>query len=87
MNYIVLIGVVGLGVWTAVLAIKKKPTLSQRYQKLFPTWLDIIIFSIGLAGICFWKYMMPELNTALAIVMAGFWGHVTFPNKERFVEW
>ena len=84
MNYCVLSVLVGLGLWDIYLSAKDKPTLSQMYQKLLPTWADLIVFACGLTGLCFWKYYWPELDFTLAVVMAGFFGHVTFPNKERY---
>jgi len=84
MNYIILVISLFFLTTTIILAILGRETLSQRYQKWLPTWADMIIFGVGLVGLCFWKHYMPELDFALAVVMAGFWGHVTFPNKERY---
>lgn len=87
MNYIVLsISLVLLGI-TIYLSIRGRDTLSQRYQKLFPTWFDMIVFGVGLIGMCFWKHYYPQLHNGLVVFLCGFWGHITFPNKERFTSW
>lgn len=84
MNYIVLaICLILLGI-TTYLELKGKPTLSQQYQKIFPTWLDVIFFAIGILGLTIWRHYCSELHIALYGYMCGFWGHVTFPNKERY---
>jgi len=84
MNYIILAILLIIGGYDLYLAIRDRTTLSQAYQKLFPTWIDIIFFTAGLIGLCYWKDKMPELDFRLMVVMAGFWGHITFPNKERY---
>ena len=84
MNYVVLVILLAVGIYNLSLSIRKMPTISQMYQKIFPTWFDIMVFVIGETGICIWKHYCPELDSSLMVWMAGFFGHVTFPNKERY---
>ncbi|HDY66666.1 MAG TPA: hypothetical protein ENH85_02620 [Candidatus Scalindua sp.] len=84
MNYIILVILLIIGVFDMFLSFTKQRTISQAYQMIFPTFIDIIIFTAGLVGICVWHYFKPELDFSLAVVMAGFFGHITFPNKERY---
>ncbi len=72
------IGIVGLVV-TAVLALQKKMTLSQRAQKLFPRKIDWFIGIIGMMILCY----LP-IDRTLSIFWAGFWGHIWIANKERY---
>jgi hypothetical protein len=50
MNYILLAIVIPIGVYDIILAIKDKTTISQAYQKLLPTWADIIVFHLRKQG-------------------------------------
>jgi len=72
---IFLIAVVAL--YDIVLIMQYKPTISQAYQKLFPTWLDVIILIPVVVGICF----LP-ISYVLRILLGVVAGHVFFPNKE-----
>lgn len=81
MNYVILAGLIATGVYDVILSVKDKETLSQQYQKLFPTWIDIIILAANLTLLCF----LP-IHPALKIWMAGISGHICWPNKERFAK-
>ncbi len=80
MNYLILAILILIGGYDVYLSIKKHPTLSQQYQKLLPTWQDVIVLAFLLAGLCF----MPEIHPALRIWMGGILGHIVWPNKERY---
>ena len=83
MNYAFLVvGIAGL-ITTGVLAILKKPTLSQRAQALYPRWLDWIIGIVGVGVLCF---LQPyhHLNIWLFGYWCCFWGHIWIANKERY---
>lgn len=84
MNYIILVILLIIGGLDVFLSATGQRTISQAYQMIFPTFIDIIIFTTGLVALCVWHHFRPELDFSLAVVMAGFWGHVTFPNKERY---
>ncbi|KKM61556.1 hypothetical protein LCGC14_1530480 [marine sediment metagenome] len=84
MNYVILTILLAAGIFDIFLSVTARTTISQAYQKLFRTWIDIGIFAAGLAGLCVWHYYQPELDFTLAVVMAGVWGHIVFPNKERY---
>ncbi len=84
MNYTILTIGVGILIYDAVLAAKGKTTISQWCQKLFPTWVDWIIGITGWIVLCFVNYFWPEFDFALAIFIAGFWGHIWLANRERY---
>lgn len=81
MNYVLLIMLIATGVYDLYLVIKKHPTLSQQYQKLFPTWLDLcfmgLILYTLLAG---FPWMDYRIKTVIAMIV----GHIFWPNKERY---
>jgi hypothetical protein len=84
MNYIVLTILLIIGAIDAFLALTHQRTMSQALQMLFPTAIDIGIFVAGLVVICLWKWIQPELDFSIAVVISGFWGHIWFPNQERY---
>ena len=81
-NYVILAGLVAVGIYELKLIKDKKPTISQQYQKLFGSLVDMVIFVVGLVGICLVNWYLFKIDLTLAVVIAGFWGHVTFANKE-----
>lgn len=54
------------------------PTISQAYQELFPTRVDLAILATVTAGIC----LLP-IWPALRVVMGVAAGHVFWANRER----
>jgi len=80
LNLTVLAALIVIGVYDIWLCIQKRPTLSQRYQKLFPTFVDVAFLGIILVGLCFLWFIHP----ALRIWVAGIAGHICWPNKETF---
>ena len=85
MNYVLLILGIGLLIYDGILAAKDKTTISQACQKLFPRGID---WGIGIGGwfalILAKAYWYPELDFALSVIWAGFWGHIWIANKERY---
>lgn len=81
MNYVILVLLIAVGVYDLYLALKKHPTLSQQYQRLLPTWMDVILFGCILFNMltCFmW------VDWRLKVVIMGIIGHIVWPNKERY---
>ncbi len=84
MNYVILaIGIVIL-IYDGILASKDRTTISQRCQEFFPTIVDWFVGVGGWIGLCIIKHYFPEFDFALAVFIAGFWGHIWIPNKERY---
>ncbi len=81
MNYIVLILLIATGIYDLYLVVKKHPTLSQQYQRLLPTWVDMIIFGIVLYSLLTGHMWM---DWRLKVAIMGIIGHVVWPNKERY---
>jgi uncharacterized membrane protein SirB2 len=86
MNYIVLAVLVAIGVYDLYLVFTKQATLSQRYQRLFPAWLDTIIFALGIFVICYLHKIFPQIDFTIWAIMLAFFGHLTFANKETYKE-
>ena len=80
MNYVILALLIGVEIFDIYLSLKDQPTISQEYQKLLPTWQDIIVLAMALTSLCFLEAVHP----ALRIWIAGILGHVFWPNKERY---
>jgi len=80
MNYVILTVLALVTIYNIFLSMNKRATLSQRYQKLLPTWADMIILGAILTGLCF----LPMIHPALRIWIAGICGHICWPNKERY---
>jgi hypothetical protein len=66
----------GYDVW---LILAGKETISCRFQRYFPTWVDMILLVAVVIGI----YMLPIL-CGLKVLLATLAGHVFFPNRERW---
>lgn len=83
MNYIILILLIIIGLYDLYLVVRKHPTLSQRYQRLLPTWADMIVF-----GLMMWTLLAhhPWMDWRLKVVMAGIIGHIVWSNRERYGE-
>lgn len=79
MNYVILAMLIVVGGFNIGLSLEGHPTISQRYQKLFPTWLDMIILALVLIVLCF----LP-IHPALKVWIASLCGHICWPNKERY---
>lgn len=69
-----------VGIYDIILVMRKKKTLSQQYQALFPRWLDYVIL-ISSATLT-WKLFGPEVF-AIAITYIVI-GHVVWANRERY---
>lgn len=84
MNYVILaIGIIILA-FDGYLAAKDRKTISQWCQELLPTWADWIVGVAGWIGLCVIKHYWPEFDAALMVFLAGFWGHIWLPNRERY---
>lgn len=69
-----------VGIYDAILAIQKKETLSQQYQKLFPRWVDYII--LVASAVLTWAFFGPEVfSIAISYIVIG---HVVWANRERY---
>ena len=81
MNYVVIALLVVVGIYDIYLAVKKHPTISQQYQALFPTWMDMII-----CGLVMYTLIAhhPWLDWRLKVLIAGIIGHVVWSNSERY---
>ena len=76
LSILVIVG--GFDLW---LVIMKRPTISHRYQAIFPTWIDLIIL-IGLVIlIC-----KLSISSTIKILYGVIAGHIAWPNKERYGE-
>lgn len=69
-----LVAVIDLG-----LVYLRQPTISQRYQAMFPAYMDIFILCLLVPGICVLAVSVP-----LKVVLGVLLGHVLFPNKELY---
>ena len=56
-----------------------KPTISQEYQKLFPSYIDLLIAIPVVVSVYF-----ISVNLVVKLVLIFLAGHVFFPNKERY---
>ena len=59
-----------VGVFDIYLVVSKYPTLSQRYHKLLPPWIDLIILC-GILGVAWWLGGVAYFNTALFFTILG----------------
>jgi len=84
MNYLVALILIIIGLIDAFLAWTHQRTISQALQMLFPTSIDIGICVAGWFALCLWKYFVPELDFTNGVIIAGFWGHIWWPNQERY---
>ena len=57
----------------------RQPTLSQRYQALFPAYMDLFILALLIPGVCYVD-IHPTLRVLLGVVL----GHIAWPNKELY---
>ena len=81
-NLLIIIGICLL-IYDAVLEVAGETTISRGYQKLFPRWVDWILFAGGMVLLM----SLPDwIDRRVLLVWAGFWGHVTIANKERYGE-
>ena len=84
MNYIIAGVLIVIGLIDVFLSVTKQRTISQALQMLFPTPIDIAICVAGWVLLLVWNYITPIDKTNLVII-SGFWGHIWWPNKERYV--
>lgn len=84
MNYVILILLIVVGVYDLYLAIKKHPTLSQQYQRLLPTWADMVVFGVCLYALTTDGNLFVWVDWRLKVAIMGIIGHVVWPNKERY---
>ena len=61
------------------LILAHEPTISQRYQRLFPTWFDIFTLALLIPLLCH-SLIHPTLKVLLAVTA----GHLFWPNKELY---
>jgi len=69
-----------IGIWELVYILSNVATISQRYQRLYPKWIDSIIgFTLLGFFMCAW-FIHPAVR-----VFSIFWvGHIFIPNKETY---
>ena len=84
MNHLLLIVGIGLLIYDLILVLQDKTTISQWCQGLFPRGIDWIIGIGGWALIILTKAYWYDLDFALSVVWAGFWGHIWLANRERY---
>ena len=78
----VIVVLVVVGIYDLQLYLTGKPTLSQMYQKLFPTWVDMMVFIACLIVIT--SIPEPLLGVFPRVLMGGVSGHITWPNTETY---
>lgn len=66
-----------IGVADIVLLIMKRDTISQRYHRLFPQWLDLIIMIAVLAII--WVYL--GIQVFVPVMSGTILGHLAWHGK------
>lgn len=64
--WIMIVVMAAVGIYDLYLVLKKRDTISQRYRKLFPQWIDYLIMVGFLAGV--WIVFSEQ---AFAPVMLG----------------
>ena len=84
MNYVILLIGISILVYDGIRASKGKKTISQWCQERLPTVADWFVGVGGWIGLCIVKHYFPEFDFSLAVFIAGFWGHIWIPNKERY---
>jgi len=55
----------------------RQPTISQRYQAMFPTYVDLVVMCLLIPLI-----VHVEVRDVVKVVLAVLAGHLFFPNKE-----
>lgn len=80
--WLIIVGIFLL-VYDAILEVGGETTISRWYQKLFPRWVDWVIFA---GGMLFLMSLPDWIDKRILLVWAGFWGHITIANKERYGE-
>ncbi len=61
------------------LVLTKRPTISHRYQELFPTWVDIVFMVV--------VWMLIYVTPVKVFLQGMLWlltGHIFFPNRELY---
>jgi len=71
-----LILVLGFDLW---LELTGRTTISEYYQRLLPTRLDLVV----LVGVVIGIYFAP-IHIALKVVLSAIAGHLFWPNMERY---
>lgn len=73
---IVLIVTLSFDLW---LELTGRPTISETYQRLFPTWYDLTALVILVPGLC----VIP-MHRVLVVLYCIIFGHLFWPNMERY---
>lgn len=73
---IILAFVAAIDLW---LIFTKRPTISQAYQRLAPTWWDMCLMAILTLAIIY-----SPLDPAIKVLLGVIAGHIAWPNKERY---
>lgn len=81
MNWILLALLIVTGLYDIYLVVKRHPTLSQQYQKLFPAWVDMVSF---VQMLCLLLFCFSWMDWRIKIIIAAFGGHILFPSKETY---
>lgn len=79
LNELALFLILTIGGYDVWLILAGKETISCRFQRYFPTWVDMIL----LVAVVIVIYMLPIL-CGLKVLLAALAGHVFFPNRERY---
>ena len=77
MNIAIIIILAVVAVIDLWLVFTKRPTISHRFQALFPTSFDIVLL-VTVVGIVLNVDIHPTLKVLLGVLL----GHVAWPNKE-----
>jgi len=81
MDWLILIALIGVGVYDLYLELNQLPTLSKRYQRLFAPAVDLVIFGICMAVIVFPLHNLdPNIRLALGVIVT----HLCWPSKETY---
>jgi hypothetical protein len=82
LDIVILLAMIIIGGYDLFLWREDRPTLSEQYQKLFPTLVDLIIFLVIFVALCYLSFVAVPVR----IGIAGICGHICLPNRERYGE-
>ena len=82
-NSLLLYGGICLLIYDGYLELTGRTTISRWYQRLFPRLIDWILFA---GGMILLMSLPSWVIREVLLVWAGFWGHITIANKERYGE-
>jgi len=56
----------------------RQPTISQRYQALFPAYMDLFILALLIPGVCY-----VDIHPTLKVLLGVLAGHLFWAQHER----